>query len=53
MPFGGKNSAACWQRVVDVALADISFVQALADDIVIWSDGDEVEHMRIVRVTLK
>ena len=35
MPFGGKNSVACWQRVVDEALAGISFAQAFADDTVI------------------
>ncbi len=35
MPFEGKNSVACWQRVVDEALAGISFAQAFADDIVI------------------
>jgi hypothetical protein len=53
MPFGGKNSVACWQRVVDEALNGISFSQAFADDIVIWSDGDEVEHMRQVRAVLE
>ncbi len=53
MPFGGKNSVACWQRVVDEALAGISFAQAFADDIVIWSDGNEIEHMRRVRVVLE
>ena len=25
MPFGGKNSVACWQRIVDQALAGIEF----------------------------
>ncbi len=39
MPFGGKNSVACWQRVMDEALVGISFAQAFVDDIVIWSDG--------------
>jgi hypothetical protein len=53
MPFGGKNSVVCWQRVVDEALAGISFAQAFADDIVIWSDGDEIEHMRRERVVLE
>ena len=53
MPFGGKNSVACWQQVVDNALAGISFTQAFADNIVIWSDGDEVEHMSRVRVVLE
>ena len=53
MPFGGKNSVTCWQRVVDDALAGLKFAQAFAYDIVIWSDGDEVKHMRRVRVVLE
>ncbi len=36
--------------MVDEALAEINLAQAFAYDIVIWSDGDEVEHMRRVRV---
>ena len=46
MPFAVKNSVACWLRVVDEALAGISFAKAFADNIVIWTDGDEIEHMR-------
>ena len=53
MPFGGKNSVACWQRVVNEALAGISFAQSFADDIVIGSDGDKIEHMCRVRVVLE
>ena len=53
MPFGGKNSVACWQRVVDEALAGVSFAQAYADDIVVWSDGNETEHMRRVQVVME
>ena len=53
MPFGGKNSVACWQRIVDDALQGLEFAQAFADDVVVWSDGDEVEHMRRVRVVLE
>ena len=53
MPFGGKNSVACWQRIVDEALQGLEFAQAFADDVVVWSDGDEVEHMRRVRVVLE
>lgn len=52
MPFGGKNSVACWQRVVDEALAGVEFAQAYADDIIVWSDGDEAEHMRRVEVVM-
>ena len=53
MPFGGKNSVAWWQRIVDEALQGLEFAQTFADDIVVWSDGDEVEHMRRVRVVLE
>ena len=42
MPFGGKNSVVCWQRVVDEALTGISFTQAFDDDIIIWSDRHQV-----------
>ena len=53
MPFGGKNSVACWQRIVDEALQGLEFAQAFADDVVIWSTDDEEEHMRRVRVVLE
>ncbi len=49
----GKNSVACWQRVVDEAVVGMRFAQAFADDIVIWSDGDEVGHMHRVGVVLE
>ncbi len=38
---------------MDEALAGIGFAQAVADDIVAWSNGDDVEHMRRVRVVLE
>ena len=53
MPFGGKNSVACWQRCVDEALAGIGFAQAFADDVVVWSDGNETEHIRRVQVVME
>lgn len=52
MPFGGKNSVACWQRVMDEALNGIEFAQAYADDVLVWSDGNETEHIRRVKVVL-
>ena len=53
MPFGGKNSVACWQRVVDEALSGLEFAQAYADDILVWSDGDEAEHIRRVQIVMQ
>jgi len=53
MPLGGKNYVAYWQRVVDKVLAGIVFAHVFAVDIVVWSDGDEVEHIRRVRVMLE
>ena len=52
MPFGGKNSVACWQRIVDNALAGVAFAQAYADDILVWSNGNETEHIRRLRVVM-
>ena len=52
MPFGGKNSVACWQRVVDEALAGISYAQAFADDIMVWSGANETEHMQRVKTVM-
>jgi hypothetical protein len=34
-------------------LAGIGCAQAFADDIVVWSGGDEIEHIRRVRVVLE
>ena len=53
MPFGGKNSVACWQRVVDEALAGISYAQAFADDIMVWSGANETEHMQRVKAVME
>ena len=53
MPFGGKNSVACWQRCVDQALAGIPFAQAYADDIIVWSEGNATEHIRRVKVVME
>ena len=53
MPFGGNNSISCCQRVVGKARAGIGFAKAIADDIVVWYGGDEVDHMRRMRVVLE
>ena len=52
MPFGQTNSVAAWQRVMDAALRGIPYAAAYADDVIIWSGDDEMEHIERVRTVM-
>ena len=45
MPFGLKNSAATFQRVMDSIFRDVPFVFVYLDDILIYSPSEE-EHQK-------
>ena len=48
MPFGLKNAPAACARLIQIVLGELPFVKAYLDDICVFSDNFDQQHLLMV-----